>query len=315
MTREEVQFAVGSAQCAGWWYVPDRPGRSPLLVMAHGMGGTRELGLDAYARRFCAAGLCVLAFDYRHYGASGGRPRELLSIRRQLADYRAALAYARGRPEADPARTALWGFSFSGGHVMALSAEALGLRAVIAQLPFSSGRSALRSTPRAESMLLARLALADAASRALGRAPHYIPLFAPKGSTALMSNDECARDYPGLVPPEVERAGGFHNRVAASIALAIPWYEPGTKLRKPGAPVLMIVGELDTLAPAAFALDAATRSTRVELLRYPGGHFDYFRGAGLERIVTDELRFLNLHLGPITALPEAVESQPCAAPA
>jgi len=60
MTREEVRFAVGSVQCAGWWYVPDRPGHSPLLVMAHGMGGTRELGLDAYARRFCAAGLCVV---------------------------------------------------------------------------------------------------------------------------------------------------------------------------------------------------------------------------------------------------------------
>lgn len=314
MRREDVHFEVDASPIAAWWYVPDRPGRSPLLVMGHGMGGTRELGLDAYARRFCAAGLCVLAFDYRHYGASGGQPRELLSIRRQLADYRAALAYARTRPEADPTRVALWGFSFSGGHVMALSAEPLGLAAVIAQMPFSSGRGALRDTPRAESLLLARLALSDAASRALGGAPRYIPLFAAKGSTALMANDECAAGYPGLVPPEVERAGRFHNRVAAGIALAIPWYEPGAKLRKPGAPVLMIVGEQDTLAPAAFALEAAARSTRVELLRYPAGHFDAFRGQELERIVADELRFLNRHLGPLAALPQAIPGQERAAP-
>lgn len=104
-------------------------------------GATRELGLDAFAQRFCDAGLCVLAFDYRHYGQSEGQPRELLSIRRQKADYRAALAFARQQPEVDPQRAVLWGTSFSGGHVLALVAQGVQVRAVIAQTPFVSAAS------------------------------------------------------------------------------------------------------------------------------------------------------------------------------
>ena len=46
--------------------------------MAHGFSGVREQRLDAYAERFAQAGLAVLVFDYRHFGASGGEPRQLL---------------------------------------------------------------------------------------------------------------------------------------------------------------------------------------------------------------------------------------------
>ncbi len=46
-----------------------------------------------------------IAFDYRHFGASGGEPRQLVSVAHQLEDYAAAVAFARGagrrRPRAD----------------------------------------------------------------------------------------------------------------------------------------------------------------------------------------------------------------------
>jgi alpha/beta superfamily hydrolase len=60
------------------------------VVMAHGTAGTKDLGLSAYAEEgFVGAGLAVLLFDYRHFGASGGQPRQLIDIARQLEDYRA----------------------------------------------------------------------------------------------------------------------------------------------------------------------------------------------------------------------------------
>ena len=34
-------------------------------------------------------------FDYRHFGASAGEPRQLLSVRRQLEDWHCAIEYAR----------------------------------------------------------------------------------------------------------------------------------------------------------------------------------------------------------------------------
>ena len=70
-------------------------GPAPLLVMAHGLGAVRTMRLDAYAERFSAAGYACLVFDYRNFGDSEGRPRQLLDIGMQLADWAAAVAYAR----------------------------------------------------------------------------------------------------------------------------------------------------------------------------------------------------------------------------
>jgi len=50
----------------------------------------------------------VLLFDYRHFGDSDGKPRQLVSVRRQLQDYAAAVAFARALSGVDPARIAVW---------------------------------------------------------------------------------------------------------------------------------------------------------------------------------------------------------------
>ncbi len=63
--------------------------------MAHGFGGTKDSGLEPFANRFTAAGLDVLAFDYRGFGASDGQPRQSLSVRRQIEDYHAAVEAAK----------------------------------------------------------------------------------------------------------------------------------------------------------------------------------------------------------------------------
>src|SRR5580693_4276067 len=83
-------------------------GRRPCVVLAHGFSGTVDSGLLAYVERFAAAGLDALAFDYRHFGASDGEPRQLLSIRRQHEDYAAAIALARSLPGVDPDRVVVW---------------------------------------------------------------------------------------------------------------------------------------------------------------------------------------------------------------
>ena len=42
--------------------------------MAHGLAGTKDSGLAPFAETLSGAGLDVLAFDYRGFGASGGSP-------------------------------------------------------------------------------------------------------------------------------------------------------------------------------------------------------------------------------------------------
>jgi alpha/beta superfamily hydrolase len=103
--------------------------------MAHGFSATREQRLDAYADRFRTAGMGVLLFDYRHFGASAGEPRQLLDIGRQQADFRAAVTHARATDWIDPARVALVGSSFSGGHVLIVAARDAQIASVVAQWP------------------------------------------------------------------------------------------------------------------------------------------------------------------------------------
>jgi fermentation-respiration switch protein FrsA (DUF1100 family) len=85
------------------------------VVLGHGLGTVKEMRLDAYAERSAAAGYVCLVFDYPHFGSSGGEPRQLLDIKRQLDDWRAAVRFVRALEAVDADRVADFGSSFGGG--------------------------------------------------------------------------------------------------------------------------------------------------------------------------------------------------------
>ncbi len=133
-------FASHGSRCAAWFYpAPSAKGQSAVIVLGHGLGGIKEMGLDAYAELFQRAGYACLAFDYRHFGASEGQPRQLLDIGKQRQDWHAAIAYARSREEVDPERVAIFGSSFGGGHVLEIAKADPRVKAVISQCPFTHG--------------------------------------------------------------------------------------------------------------------------------------------------------------------------------
>src|SRR5215207_6461792 len=116
MDREDIEFEVGDDACAAWLY-PAAGGEAvaPIVVMAHGLSGTRRDGLGPFAERFAAAGIAALVFDHRGFGDSGGEP-DRFEPRRQLQDWAAAIACARALPGIDPERVATFGSSMGGGN-------------------------------------------------------------------------------------------------------------------------------------------------------------------------------------------------------
>jgi pimeloyl-ACP methyl ester carboxylesterase len=267
--------------------------------MGHGLGAVREMRLYAYAERFQAAGYACLVFDYRHFGASGGEPRQLLIINRQLADWAAAIAFARSLPEFDPAQVVLWGSSFGGGHVIAAAARDGKVAAVISQCPFTDGiASALVMNPFS-SLKLAVLAGRDVLAGLLGRKPVMVATTGRRGSAALMTSPDAEPGYLGLVP-----AGAvIPNYVAARLVFGIMGYAPGRQAAAVNCPILFCVCEADSVAPAKTTLRHASKAPRGEIRLYREGHFDIYNGAPFERVIADQIAFLQRHVPVASATP------------
>ncbi len=174
LTRTEVRFRSGETECAGVYIRPDTTETLPCVVLAHGFGALKEGGPIRSAERFAETGIAGFAFDYRYFGESGGEPRQLIDPKRQLADWRAAIAFARTLEGVDPERLALWGSSFSGGHVLVLAAEDRGIKAVVSQVPHIDGIKTLQRLGPERVARLTVAGLRDARGRrARPRAPPH----------------------------------------------------------------------------------------------------------------------------------------------
>ncbi|MFL5867972.1 MAG: alpha/beta hydrolase [Thermoleophilaceae bacterium] len=292
MTRRDVSFESAGVRCAAWLYLPDGEPPHPAVVMGHGFSAVRDQRLDAYAERFAAAGLACLVFDYRHFGDSEGEPRQLPDIGRQLDDWRAAIRFTRSQEELDAERVALWGSSFSGGHVVAVAAEDPRLRAVVSQVPFTKGLTAVLALGPRNSLRLTAAALRDQWRALRGRPPFYVPAVGPPGSLAAMTAPEAE---PGLAAV-TSSDSTWVNRVAARVMLHVGGYRPYAKLSRVACPVLVVAADRDQTTPTQPAIRAAERAPNAELVRYPVGHFEIYVGEPFERAVADETAFLRRHL-------------------
>jgi dienelactone hydrolase len=290
--RHDVAFNSSGDVCRAWLFMPDVE-RPPLVILGHGLGATREYGLEPFARRFADAGIAALAFTYRHFGDSGGRPRQLLDIGRQLDDWAAALAYARTLEEIDSSRIALWGTSFGGGHVLVAADRDGNVAAVVSQCPFTDGVAATRAAHPSSLVRAIPPVLRDQVARLRGTDPVMVPLVGPPGSAALMTSPDSEPGYRALIPAGAE----FHNGVAARFLLHVGMHRPGRSAKKVSAPILFCLCNRDAVAPADTAARYAATAPRPEVKRYPIGHFDIYLGEPFERAVADQTEFLVRHLG------------------
>jgi pimeloyl-ACP methyl ester carboxylesterase len=295
--REDVRFTSGGDRISAWLYRPERGGDAPLLVMAHGLGAVRTMRLDAYAERFSAAGYACLVFDYRNFGDSEGRPRQLLDIGMQLADWAAAVAHARTLDGIDRDRIGVWGTSFGGGHVIATAARVPGIKAAVAQCPFTDGLASVRTLSPAVFGHVGVLAARDIIAARLGRPPVMIPAAGKPGEVALMNAPDVYPGYLRLVP----EGQTVPNEVAARFALKVAAYRPGRLAAKVACPILFCVCEADSVAPAVPTLRYAAKAPRGEVRMYPEGHFEIYVGDAFERVVADQLAFLDRHLKRVNA--------------
>ena len=296
--RRDVTFLSEGVTCRAWAYEPDAALQRPLpcIVMAHGLSGTRNASLEPYAERFAVAGFYVVLFDYRYLGDSDGEPRQLISIPRQLEDWKSAIAFARDLPGVDPERIGLWGSSLSGGHVVVTAARDKRIAAISAQCPMLDGHASARKVRKQVGFAdIARLAAAsvyDGVRAALGLSPYYVPLVAPPGELAAMPTADAYAGMKAIVPP------GWRNQVAARLFLRLPFYRPIRLAREVKCPALVIACEQDTVVSTKAAAKAVERMAgKARFITLPIGHFAIYLGQWFERSSSAQLDFFTVALG------------------
>jgi dienelactone hydrolase len=294
--RQTVDFRSGDSFCSAWLYLPDTVSKTPapVVVMGHGLGATRELGLAPYAERFAAAGIAVLVFTYRHLGDSGGQPRQMLSMTKQLADWDAALEYAARLPEVDRSRIAIWGSSLGGGHAIAVAARHPELRAAVAQCPFTDGLASAGALGVGESLVLFGFVVRDLLAAVRGKEPVCVPVAAAPGRPGLMTAPDALPGMQALVPARYE----WVNRAAARSILSLIRYRPGRAAKRIAAPILICISATDSVAPPAPTERYARQAPHGDVRRYDAGHFEFYIGEAFKQLVADQTQFLVSHLQP-----------------
>jgi uncharacterized protein len=284
MERQDLTFSSGVDACAAWLYpAAGDAAATPIVVMAHGLSGTRRDALGPFAERFAAAGIAALIFDHRGFGDSAGEP-DLFHPKRQRDDWRAAIAFARSLPGVDADLVATFGSSMGGGNALAAAADDTRVAAAISQVPFLD---ILRQAHRASVRVTARMLLAAALRR-------HLPVVGQPHEAALINAPGGEAGWRHVVA--IGEDSRWRNRVSASWLLGPP-YRPARHAAKLHCPWLVCVGEADRVAKPGPAITAARRAPQGELRTYPEvDHFDIYDGPQHEALVADQLAFLRRHL-------------------
>ncbi|NLU84746.1 alpha/beta hydrolase [Rhodococcus sp. HNM0569] len=289
MIRDTVRFRSGTADIHAWHFRADRApdeADAPCVVMAHGLAGTKDSGLAPFAEAFARAGIDTLAFDFRGFGDSGGAPRQKVSMRAQVDDYRAALSAARALPGVDPARLVAWGVSLSGGHVFELAAETPALAAAVALTPLVSGPAAAAHSVRERSPREFASGVLDGVRSAASRGTRRMPVVGPPGTHAALTSPGADESYRAIAGPS------WRNEVDPGVLFELPSYRPARHARRINVPMLVQIADFDRSAPPDSAARAAF-DARALVHRYPCDHFDVWPGTSHHtRAVEHQVRFV-----------------------
>ena len=277
--RTDIEFKTeDGTTLRGWHYTPDiGAGPWPTIVMAHGFSAVKEMYLDRFAELFAAAGLAAVVFDNRNFGASDGEPRQEIDPWQQVSDYRDAITYAQSLVDTDADRIGVWGSSYSGGHVLMVSAIDRRIKCVASQVPLISGHRNARRLIRADVIAAVDAMCADdRRARYAGGAPAMMPVVTedPAGAAALPTPDS----WKWFTETGATRAPSWRNEVTLRSVELFMAYEPGAYIEfiSP-TPLLMLVAVGDHLTVADEALGAYEHARHPKkLVTLKGGHFDAY---------------------------------------
>jgi uncharacterized protein len=245
MTNERrIAFTCGGENLVGLFWLPEGPSPHPALIFEGPLTSVKEQVTGHYARAMARRGFLTLSFDHRHFGESGGEPRQFESPPRKVEDLRAAVAYLGSLPEVDAARIGAVGVCAGAGYLARAVAEEPRIRAwgAVAGFFHDAGKQREWMGEEAYASALERARKARAAFEA-GAEVETIPAVG-EGDVAMPLKE--AFEYYGT--PRGAVANYRNSFAVLSREETLPWDAQGAAARI-DQPTLVIHSE-KALAPA-----------------------------------------------------------------
>ncbi len=282
-------FASEGATLRGRLYAPEGKASPPIVVMAHGFSAVAAQ-LEPQATAFAAAGFAAFVFDNPGFGLSGGFPRQEVDPVRQVRGYRDAVSYVRTLDGVDPDRIAIWGSSFSGGHVLQAGAVDTRVGVVISQAPFISGWELIGGWPNSAEVI--EMTTAEREARGAGAEPTVMKVVGLPDEACALPGDDGYAYFTTTGGPT------WKNEITLSSLELARAHEPALWIERIAPrPLLMIVADNDIVTPTAHALAAFQRAGGPKkLVTVNGGHFDVYSGSGFDTATGETIAWLTAHL-------------------
>ncbi|CAA0223420.1 alpha/beta hydrolase [Acinetobacter baumannii] len=292
-TVEPLYVPCDQEMIAADFYIPKTNNKSAVILMAHGFAGLRQFKLIQYAQRFAQAGYAVILFDYRYWGGSTGKPREMISINSQLEDWKTMIQYASTCKFIDNRRIVLWGTSLSGGYALSLASELKNIQAIMVQIPYVDGAETAKLYPLQRYPQALKLSSQDYMGSKMGLNPKRLPVV-DQYKLCFMPTADSYYGYLSIVNPDYYWSG----EVPARVFFNLMRYRPIQLVRQINIPVLFIAAQHDSLIPIESSREAATNiAPFVSYHEWDMKHFDIYHGSWFEKAVTTQLEFLHQHIG------------------
>jgi pimeloyl-ACP methyl ester carboxylesterase len=293
-------------QIEAWLYLPIARSQT-IILMAPGLGATKEGPLERFAWGFAQAGYAVIAFDFRSFGGSEGLPRHNVDPRAAVADFEAILAHVHAGKIAGAAcdRIVLWGTSFSSAAAICVAAVRP-VSGVILHVPYLgvAGRGPGAVQMAGYVVLLLAEMLGDALARRLGVKlnPVYITAYGKPGEATFALSSDCPsrRGAPSAHPfwkglPRIYR-GDWRNVILVRALQHLDAIDPPKALRAATCPVMVIAATRDDMIRIEDTRRICKEAGRDRPVEIDAGHFDPYVEPHFSPNLARQIAFLRARL-------------------
>jgi hypothetical protein len=280
---QRVEIMVGGEIVVGLLRLPDGPGPHPALVFLGPLTSVKEQVPGNYADALTRRGFATLAIDNRHFGESGGQPRNFEHPGRKVADVRAALGWLADHPMIDGARLGAVGVCAGAGYMAGAVAADPRIRAFAAVAGFFHDATRQREW------------MGDGYDAAIDRARAARERYEATGESAeipAVGDGDVAMPMAEAFEYYGTERGAVANYTNAFAVMSrehtLPWDAQGFAPAI-AVPTLMIHAE-NALAPAlARSFFAALGGTRTEMWVESKGQIDFYDDPAMIEPAADRL--------------------------